>query len=265
MVSAHKVGIGIGDIAIRFSTTHEGLANALYERYKGFLVNAKKFDCEFEIETVPPQQISSQEDVSVARREDQWVLERGDFRATWAPCLGNGLVRQTVNPYSIDTVLRIIHSIILAKEGGFLLHASSVIRNGKAFLFSGVSGAGKTTISRLAPSDAMLLTDEISYVRRDGDGYRAYGTPFAGELARNGENTSGAIATAFFLAKGSWNYTEPISPAAAARQLLRSVLFFAQDPKLVAALFETAVDFVARVPTKQLTFLPENTVWDLIT
>jgi hypothetical protein len=265
MLSAHKVCIGIGGIAIRLSTSHPELATLLRDRYNGFLVDASRFDCEFEIEAVPQQQITTQKDISVARRENEWVLERGDFRATWAPSSRNGSVRQTVNPYSIDSVLRIVHSLILATEGGFLLHASSVIRNGRAFLFSGVSGAGKTTLSRLAPPDVMLLTDEISYVRRDGDGYRAYGTPFAGELARNGENTSGTISAAFFLVQGLRNHTDHVAPAAAARRLLRNVLFFAQDPKLVKQLFETAVDFVARVPMKQLTFLPDNAVWDLIT
>jgi hypothetical protein len=264
MISAYQVCIDIGGTVVRLSTTNEELASLLCERYADFLVHTRTFDCEFEIATVPPQHISSHEDVSVVRSEDQWVLERGDFRAVWTPSSRRGWIRQTVNPYSIDTVLRIVHSIILAKEGGFLLHASSAIRNGKAFLFPGVSGAGKTTISRLAPSDVVLLTDEISYVRRDGNDYRAYGTPFAGELARNGENTSGSIAAVFFLVKGRRNCLGHIPLAAAASRLLRNVLFFAQDPTLVTQLFQTAVDFVARVPMKELTFLPEHTAWDLV-
>ncbi len=63
-------------------------------------------------------------------------------------------------------------------------------------------GAGKTTISRLAPPDANLLTDEISYLRPAARGYRAYGTPFAGELARPGENLSAPLAALYFLEKG---------------------------------------------------------------
>ena len=70
-------------------------------------------------------------------------------------------------PYAIDSVLRIVHTLLLSAEGGFLLHASSVVRNGRAFLFTGPSGAGKTTIVGLAPHDVTVLTDEISYVRSD--------------------------------------------------------------------------------------------------
>ena len=92
-------------------------------------------------------------------------MERGDFRARWDPRTGRGSVRQNANPYSLDSVLRILHSLILAERGGFLLHSASAICDGRAYLFSGVSGAGKTTMTRLAPPDITLLTDEISYLR----------------------------------------------------------------------------------------------------
>jgi hypothetical protein len=173
-------------------------------------------------------------------------------------------VRQTANPYSIDAVLRILHSLLLAREGGFLLHAASAIRNRRAFLFSGVSGAGKTTISSLAPTDATLLTDEISYVRKTTQGYEACGTPFAGELARVGENCSAPLATAFLLAQGPKNKIEPVGTAEAVRAILRNILFFAEDAELVRLVFRSACDFVERVPVRRLTFVPHASVWDLI-
>src|SRR5947209_12033103 len=105
---------------------------------------------------------------------------------------------------------------------------ASAIRDDRAFLFSGISGAGKTTISRLAPADVVLLTDEVSYVRRESTGYYACGTPFAGELARVGTNVSAAVATLFLLEKGSENKIEVVNAADAVRCLLRNILFFAE-------------------------------------
>ena len=43
-------------------------------------------------------------------------MERGDFRAEWDTERRKGWVRQTANPYSIDCVLRILHSLILAED-----------------------------------------------------------------------------------------------------------------------------------------------------
>ena len=104
-------------------------------------------------------------------------MRRGDFSARWNSAANEGEVFQSVNPYAIDSVLRIVHTLMLAPQGGFLLHASSAVRKGKAFLFSGVSEAGKTTMARLAPPDVALLTDEASYVRKLDGQYFAYGTP----------------------------------------------------------------------------------------
>src|ERR1019366_9947303 len=122
--------------------------------------------------------------------------------------------------------------------------ASSAIRNGRAFLFSGVSGSGKTTMARLAPPDAALLTDEISYVTRQNDRYLAVGTPFFGELARVGENLRAPIECIYLLAKGPENKIEPIVGADAVRGLLGNILFFARDPEFVRMVFDAAFDFV---------------------
>ena len=143
-------------------------------------------------------------------------------------------------------------------------HSASAIRNGKAFLFAGVSEAGKTTISRLAPRDVTLLTDEISYVRKKDAGYVAYGTPFTGELAKLGENVSASIAALYLLAKGQENRIDPISAGEAARSLLANLLFFAEDEELVRATFHSAFEFVSRVPVSRLTFVPDARVWGMI-
>jgi hypothetical protein len=173
-------------------------------------------------------------------------------------------VRQTANPYSIDAVLRILHSLILAGEGGFLIHAASAVKNGRAFIFAGVSGAGKTTISRLAPPDVAVLTDEISYVRPGRHGYEAFGTPFAGELARIGANLRAQLAAVYLLVQGRENKVEPVSEPEALQAFLRNVLFFAQDQELVEKLFQNAFDFVSLVPIYRLTFVPDSSVWGMI-
>jgi len=202
--------------------------------------------------------------LSVTQRCGQWVLDRGDFRAEFEPARRYGRIQQTANPYSIDAVMRIVHTLVLAKQGGFLMHSASAIRNGKAFLFAGVSGAGKTTISRLAPPDATLLTDEISYVRQCDNGYVAFGTPFTGELAKLGENCFAPLAALYLLAQGPENRIEPLGAAEAGRGLLANMLFFAEDSELVHWAFKAACEFVDRVPVYRLTFVPDARVWELI-
>jgi hypothetical protein len=265
MSHSHEIAVEIGGMPILLRTADPSFRELLASRYAGFIGASAEPSYELDVDLVPPSvEMASDEDVRVEMQGGQWHLRRGDFRAQWDPSLRRGRVRQTANPYSIDSVLRIVHTLVLAREGGFLLHAASAVRHGRAFLFSGVSGAGKTTISRLAPPDATLLSDEISYVRRVGEGYSACGTPFNGELARVGENCSAPIHTLFFLAQGPENRIESVNPAEALRCLLRNVLFFAEDAELVKLIFRSACEFVDRVPVKRLTFVPDERVWDLI-
>jgi hypothetical protein len=263
-ISRSAVVIEIGGLPIRLHTDDPGFLKLLEQRYAGFVSSANDVRFDFQIELAPPQTISPNEDVRVYWDSGRWSMERGDFHAEWDPAAGSGRIRQTANPYSIDSVLRILHTLLLATDGGFLVHAASAVRNGRAFLFAGLSSAGKTTIARLAPPDATLLTDEISYVRKLDDRYSAYGTPFTGELARLGENVRAPIGALYLLAKGRENKIEQIRPADAARGLLENILFFARDPKLVKLVFHAACAFTDHVPVRRLTFFPDNRVWEMI-
>jgi hypothetical protein len=306
----HGLTIEIGEIPILVRTDSFDFANLLENRYGEFVTESKRYDVmELKVEFVRDLRDrnsgfgkDTDREVSVRVESGRWVIERGDFRAEWDLRSNRGCLTQRANPYAIDAVLRILHSLFLARIGGFLVHAASVVRNGRAFVFAGVSGTGKTTLARLAPRDVALLTDEISYVspgsrtqgpRPEGRSsqpkpstarcesgtddsdppfpksltrpLQAFGTPFAGELACIGRNVRAPLGSLFLLQPGLENRIEALSKAEAARQLLRHVLFFARDEELVRMLFQTVLDFVTRVPVRRLVFAGDARVWELIT
>jgi hypothetical protein len=262
--AVHSVVVEIGGIAIRLVNDDVAFLRLLENRYSGFLSFGERAAVDLTVDLVPPGAISDQDDVRVVREASRWVAEREDFRFVWDAQSHTARIQQSANPYSLDGVLRIMHTLFLAREGGFLLHAASAVRKGRAFLFFGPSGAGKTTIARLAPSDATLLTDEISYVRREQAGYFAHGTPFTGELGKSGENISAPIAGLYHLVQASGNKRTVMDPAEAVRALLESVLFFAEDPELVKLVFQSACDVVTRVPVYKLEFKRDQSVWDIL-
>jgi hypothetical protein len=266
----HQVTVAIGGLPIAIRSSSREFIAMLKARYANFILTSQtRSRChasiQLDMDIVPPSPIGADEDLRVSYESGGWTMRRGDFLAYFDPAGERGTVRQSANPYSIDSVIRIIHSLVLAQNrAGFLLHSASAIREGRALLFSGVSGAGKTTIARLAPPDAALLTDEISYVRRLDSGYYAFGTPFAGELGTAGHNVAAPIGALYFLAKGPHHRIRPLLPSLAAQKLLRNVLFFGEDRTLVETLFGLTCDFIARVPVFELTFKPEPAVWELI-
>jgi hypothetical protein len=262
--TTHEVIIEVGGIPIALETSDAAFVTLLHGRYGDYVKTGAAPDFVFRVDVVEPDVFNADADAEVWRQNGAWRMERGDFRAEWNPETRQGRIRQSLNPFSVDSVLRIVHTLLLARAGGFLLHASSAVRNGKAFLFSGLSEAGKTTMARLAPADVAILTDEASYVRRAGTQYLAYGTPFAGEMGEPGKNISAPIAALYLLEKASENSVVPLEPAQAVRRLMRNVLFFAQDEELVRMVFESACAFVAAVPVYRLSFFPDQRVWEWI-
>jgi hypothetical protein len=268
----HKATVVIGGIPIDLETGNAAFMPVLESRYRGFLngqagprrVDTKLEGVRLELETVEGLQGDPDAELVVRREGKIWHLQLCDLRAEWDRATGRGKVWQTVNPYSMDTVLRILHSLLLAEQRGFLLHAASVVVGKRAFVCSGESGAGKTTISRLAPATATVLTDEISYLKMEEGEFRAWGTPFNREMERPGPNLSSPLAGVFLLGKGPENRVEEMRPDEAVCSILRNVLFFADDPDLAGRVLETVCQLVEKVPVRRLIFRPDARVWDYV-
>jgi hypothetical protein len=268
-IGMDSLAIEIGGVAILLESDSPEFRAMVEKFYPGYVRQSAHVDSglpvlRFSVEVIGQGQLIGDEDVRVFKDCDQWRIHRNDFRAELNLESGSGCIRQVLNPYGLNSILRIVHTLYLAHAHGFLLHAASAVRNNRAFVFSGVSGAGKTTISRCAPTDAALLTDEISYIRRSGSQYLAWGTPFAGEMGSPGANICAPVAELFFLEKGPENRIDDLDQREAVRLLLRNTLFFHNDETAVRAVFDSACDFLERVPARRLTFVRDASVRDLI-
>ena len=249
----------IGGIPVRLWCRDRSFTSLLRKRYANFLGPCDEQAAELTVNLLPRERPDT--DLEVFFRSGTWHIQRGDFRAEWNRRSRRGEVWQPRSPYAIDSVIRILHTLILSEQGGFLLHASSIIRNGRALVFAGKSGAGKTTMCRLAPADSILLTDEISFVRPVKNTYCAFGTPFYGELAVPGKNTFAPVDALYLLEHAAEDQVDGVSPQHALTQLLRNVLLFAHESECVDKVFASAFDLISRVPVRRLRFAPTPRVW----
>jgi hypothetical protein len=158
--------------------------------------------------------------------------------------------------YPLDELLFQHH---LARRGDMVVHACGIVVDGRAVLFCGQSGAGKTTTARLwsrrRPRPAVLSDDRIVIRMRGGRAW-AYGTPWhgAGGFAMPQGRPLGAV---FFLEQAGKTRVAGISaPAAAALLFARSFPPPWDGPALGAVLGGCAR--VARsVPCHVLEFKPD--------
>ena len=259
-----SVLIEVGGLAVRVRADDAEFLRLLEIHYAGFLSSDQQPEADFDVEIRGRNFDDTEPDVNVTTRNGRWELTRGDFRAEWEPAKRHGHIVQMANPYGIDSVLRIVHSLIQADRGGFLLHSASAVRNGKAFLFAGESGAGKTTISRLAPADAELLTDEISYVRRQGVLTSRLELRSPGNWASLGRTFRRRWRHCIF-----WPKVRRIvlirSNRVKRRGLYLPMCCSSRRMNIwCGRLFDSGFEFVKRVPVSRLTFVPDARVWELI-
>ena len=165
--------------------------------------------------------------------------------------------------FGLDSLIRILLSVLLVPRRGFLLHAATILRDGKTYVFTGHSGAGKSTIASLSPPGS-VLTDEISLLRRSGDAWHGYGTPFWGEFRAEGNNTHAPVAGIYVIHQAREDWIEPMSSREAVRAMLPNVMFFSREPEITGRLLQLLTEIVEQVPCYRLHFQRQSSFWRVV-
>lgn len=260
-----ELSIQIAGLRSAILTEDAEIARVVRDRYKGFL-SAGAPDWRIEMGTEPTGGRPFAEDIVVRRDGGPacFLIKRADFagsvdlRKRWGT-----VTLADADEISVDAFLRIAYSLALVEARGLVVHAASLIREGKAYLFCGPSGSGKTTVARLSP-DATVLSDELSIVRLSQEGAVCCGTPFWGELARAGEARTAPLVGIYFLHQGSRHAVQGVGPRQALGRLLPNVLFFAREADLTGRVLGIAADLVEAVPCFDLSFRPDPGFWEVV-
>jgi len=114
-----------------------------------------------------------------------------------------------------------VSSHINVNTMGIILHSACITLGGKGYLFAGVSGSGKSTISKIwqQDQDAEVLTDERVLIREMKNNLWAFGTPWHGTSEIH-KNMGSPIEKIFFIKHGKQNKATPISKTDAASRLM---------------------------------------------
>lgn len=164
----------------------------------------------------------------------------------------------------IDAALRIVPRLVLmhrllAPPTGVLVHCAGARIGGSMLLFPGVSGAGKSTMSRLILEHGAgeVANDERMLLTRRDDEWTAWGTPWPGELGI-AHNQHGALGGVVFLEKSDRTRAEPLSPQDALARLIPVVSIPWYDGTLTSGALDLCHRLVAEVPVHLLHFRPDE-------
>ncbi len=176
--------------------------------------------------------------------------------------------------YPLDEVLMINW---LSRGLGIMMHACGVSDNGQGIIFSGTSGAGKSTvadlwknrISRLnsrsmEPSkNTIILSDDRIIIRKiDGRSF-VFGTPWHGD-SKVCSPEEAPLDKIFFLQQARENKVKKIDPIKAASRLIVCSFPPFWDKNGMEFTLNYCAELAQKIPCYELDFVPDKRVLDLV-
>ncbi|MFI3262188.1 MAG: hypothetical protein R3Y26_04705 [Rikenellaceae bacterium] len=142
-----------------------------------------------------------------------------------------------------------------------LLHASAILKDGKAHLFIGKSGTGKSTHSRMwweTFEDAELLNDDHPVVRKHDNGELiAYGSPWSGKTPCY-RNLSAPLRAIVRIKRASYNKLKRLTPFHSYASVMSSCTGAQWSRELADAKVKTLESIITSVGCYEMECLPNN-------
>lgn len=162
--------------------------------------------------------------------------------------------------YALCSLLRIAFSQAVIGYGGVSLHASAVVLNGKAYLFMGRSGTGKSTHAALwlrCFPGSELLNDDNPTIRMESGRTVVYGTPWSGKTPCY-KDLCFPLGGLVRLSQAGHNRFVPLEPIDAFMAILPGCAVISRDASLHTRLCDTLVPLSEQVKAGLLECLPDE-------
>lgn len=163
----------------------------------------------------------------------------------------------------VEYFLRVVYSLLVFNVGGLLFHAAGIVRWGRAYLFFGHSGSGKTTVSRLS-SDNVVLNDDLIVLLPQMEGWIAYATPFWNPTQVRPTSNSAPVAGLFRLVQDKDVFLEVMGKGQALAEMVASVPVIPDDRSRGGELMARCGSLLEKVPAHLLHFLPDSSFWGVV-
>lgn len=168
--------------------------------------------------------------------------------------------------FAIDNAAMLVYAFRTTALDTLLFHASTVVKQGRAYLFLGHSGTGKSTHSQQwlkAFPDALLLNDDNPVVRLMENGeIRVYGSPWSGKTACY-INDSAPVSALVQLAQAPENKIERLRMTQAYPYILGSVSGLKILPEAMDAIYSSIARLLECCPVYRLECLPNESAAQL--
>lgn len=268
-MSESAVTIDVAGVVIGLTLPNRTWADLIRERYREFLSSAPA-----------AWSVTVRRDPGQPRENPGWARHDGPVttfhiqyyrgevdlpaRAAWVTAPSLERVASAIE----RTLTYILVQALPRERDALLLHACGVVLGDRGYVFFGHSGAGKTTVARLAEDHAEVLCDENIVLRPGIRRVEVLSTPLWGwstppQMVRR-VNRCVPLAGLFNLAQASEFALTRLTPGQAVTALLDTEKVATERLESAAAWLTVAGRIVERVPVQTLSFPPTTELWSFL-
>jgi len=201
--------------------------------------------------------------VSIKKDANKISFQRSDYLIESTPDYTSATIHVHDELALKHALMNLYSSYIVYHNWGLLIHSSCAIENGKAHIFAGHSGAGKSTAARLSEPRA-LLSDEATIVKISENSITVFDSPFRSELPSTGYQQPTPLAGIQLLQQSEKIRLEKMRKPDALLSLMDKVFYWSHDPVETQRIMGLLRTLVEKVPVYELYFRKDPTFWELI-
>lgn len=150
---------------------------------------------------------------------------------------------------------------LTAIKADIMIHASGVNYGGSGYIFSGVSGKGKTTMADLWYNiGAQVIHDDRLIIRCIDGEYRMFNTP----VYRDDEPSESSIDRIFLIDHSFENKIIPLKEASAVTLLMANCIQHNYSPDMIARFLGSVSLMCSKIPVSTLSFKPDRSIIEYI-
>jgi hypothetical protein len=160
--------------------------------------------------------------------------------------------------YPLDGLILYYLTVI---HGDIMIHASGVNNSGYGYLFSGVSGKGKSTMAMLwDKAGGKVIHDDRLIIRNISGVIKMFNTP----VYNDDIPSESPINRIYLIEHGIENKLIPVTGANAVSLVMANCIQHNWNPEIIARLMGSLSMICGSIPVVKLTFRPDKSIIDFI-